>query len=619
MRLNRIIVLGSGVVLSVVLPLAAYAAADVATTTDYVPGEVLVEWNTSVQSNTSLADRVSIIPVSDVEQAVAVLQLDSHIKQVEPNYKRYLFVTPDDTYFSSQLHLEQSTDADIDIATAWDTTTGDRSIVVAVIDSGIDLDHPDLVDNIWINSDEIADNGIDDDENGYIDDVNGWDFIDNDNDPNSTPDSVSPNDTYVLHGTHVSGIIGATGNNGQGVAGINWEVSLMPLRIFGDDGASDIGAILDAIAYAEANGATILNMSYGSPYASSLEEDAMAEAYTAGLLSVAAAGNNSENLNTTPYYPVCYDDVIGVAAVDSTDAAASFTNYGADCVDLAAPGDNILSTFYYDSTSDYTEPYGYFSGTSMATPVIVGVAALLKAVEPTLDSATLTDLLVNSTDVLADTTLGSGRVNAATALDLLSSAGPGAVAISAYHSDKRHTKISAQIRTRDSTPYFYWPKPTSVEDIAGYYLYFGRDRVDPTTDGNLQTSRIFEPSVHGNETNYRLRICTLDATGVTSPITQFEYLVDTKIKRPTWQSVQPTDQGVYLRWYKPKHEHTLGYYVYRSTKKNGSFTKISSSLLGSKKYTDSSVQAGRNYYYKVRAVDDLGNESQLSEAKRIKL
>lgn len=620
-----------------ILPMSAWSAENPFTTTDFsaldasattsadfVPGEVLVEWNTTVQSDEPLAERVSVVTVSDVEQAVEVLQLDSRIKHVEPNYKRYLFVEPDDVYYSSQTHLEQSNDADIDAAVAWDTTTGDRSIVVAVIDSGVDLDHPDLVDNIWTNPNEIFGNGIDDDNNGYIDDINGWDFMDDDNDPNSTPVG-DYNDTYVLHGTHVAGIIGATGNNNQGVTGVNWEVSIMPLRIFGDNGESSTSAIIDAIAYAQANGADILNMSYGSYFASDLEEAAMAEAYADGILSVAAAGNDVVDLNTIPSYPVCYDNVLGVAAVDEVDDAASFTNYGTDCVDLAAPGDNILSTFYLDLTStDFTEPYGWFSGTSMATPIVVGVAALLKSVDSSLDPATLTDLMVDTTDSLADATLGSGRLNAAAAIDDLLNSGPDAVAVTAYHTTSQITEVSEEKRTRDATPYFSWPEPDSVEDVAGYYVYFGRERLDPTTYGTLQTDRTFEPApIHGNENTYRLRVRAIDAAGTVSPLTQFLYIIDTKIKRPTWNSIKATDDGVRLRWYRPKQDHVLGYYVYRSTHRSGPFNKVTSRLLGrtrsSATYIDKTTKPNQAYYYKVRAVDDLGNASTLSQAKRIVL
>lgn len=587
---------------------------------EYVAGEVLVEWDTALQNNELLADRISVVEVSDVEQAINVLQLDSRVKQVEPNYKRYLYVEPDDVYYSSQLHLEQSTDADIDAAAAWDTTTGDRSIIVAVIDSGVYLEHPDLIDNIWTNPNEIASNGLDDDNNGYIDDTNGWDFIDDDNDPNPTP-AGAYNTTYVLHGTHVAGIVGATGNNARGVTGVNWEVSIMPLRIFGDNGESSTSAIIDAIAYAQANGADILNMSYGSYFASDLEEQAMNDAYAAGLLSIAAAGNDTVNLNTLPSYPVCYDNVVGVAAVDETDAAAWFTNYGTDCVDLAAPGDNIFSTFYFDLTSDdFTEPYGWFSGTSMATPIVAGAAALLKSIDGSLEPNVMADILADSADSLSDDTLGSGRLNLASAMADLLSSGPEAVAITGYHTSDKIIELRSDQRTRDATPYFSWPKPDSVEDIAGYYVYFGKDRLNPVTAGTFQTERDYEPSpIHGNEKKYRLRVKAVDEDAISSPLTQFVYLVDTKIKRPTWNSIKRIDNGVQLRWHRPKQEHTLGYFVYRSINRSGPFRKMTNYLMARRLFIDTAVQSGQTYYYRVRAVDDLGNESTLSKIRRIAL
>jgi hypothetical protein len=314
-----------------------------------------------------------------------------------------------------------------------------------------------------------------------------------------------------------------------------------------------------------------------------------------------------------------------VTAVDSDDTTASFTNYGTDCSDVAAPGENILSTFYLDLTSTYfTEPYGWLSGTSMATPVVSGVAALLLAVDNSLDPDTLTDLLVDSADPVADATIGSGRVNATTAIDALLNSGPDPVALSAYHTEQRTTEVSAEKRTRDSTPVFSWPEPDSVEDITGYYVYFGKERFDPVTSGTLQTERKFTPQpIHGNETTYRLRVRSVDSAGTTSALTQFLYLIDTKVKRPTWRDVTETDEGVRLRWYKPKQEHVLGYYIYRASKKTEQFQKVSSRIINQRgssgNYTDTTAKAGHAYYYKVRSVDDLGNVSTLSEPKRIVL
>lgn len=599
--------------------------------TDYVPGEVLVQWKQDyfgIQADQGRmlntfksVNPISVLSVDDVTAALQDFEHDPRVAHVEPNYQRHLMLTPDDVEYAYQLHLEQSTDYDIDAEAAWDTTTGDRDIIVAVIDSGVDLDHPDLTDNIWTNPNEIAGNGIDDDANGYIDDVSGWDFIENDNDPNPTPTGLSCDSTcqiYVLHGTHVAGIIGATGDNTTGVTGVNWNVSIMPLRIFDADGNSTTAGELEAIAYAQANGATIINMSYGGYYYSPLEDEAITEANDAGIVSVAAAGNDATNLNLTPSYPVCNDNVIGVGAVDELDITTSFSNYGSSCVDVAAPGENIYSTYYTnDSLHGFTEDYGYLSGTSMATPIVSGLASLLWSADSALTAAEVTSTIIETVDPIVDAELGSGRVNAATAIDFVTSQGPDAVTISAYTNAHQTIALTPDERSSDSTPYFTWTEPTSVETVSGYYVYGGTTKEDPVTAGTLQSSTIFTPVIHGNETTYYVRVKAVDALGQTSEVTEFAYLIDTKVGRPVWQSLERTALGAQLRWYRPAAEHVVGYYVYRSRQRSGRFKKITQRLVAKTSYLDKKPQRGKHYYYKVRAVDNLGNLSTLTVAKKI--
>lgn len=604
--------------IGLILGKTVLAAAIPSAQSDYVPGEVLVRWKNDP------SQRVSLVQVDNVAEAVRTLRLDQRVAWAEPNYKRYLSVIPDDPEYAGQVYLEQSSDHDIDAEAAWDTTTGTRSVIIAVIDSGTDIDHPDLIDNIWTNPNEIADNGIDDDANGYIDDVHGWDFIENDNDPSPTPTGLTYNEIYVLHGTHVAGIIGASGNNTTGVTGVNWKVSIMPLRIFDDDGESTADAELNAIAYAEANGAFVMNMSYGGYSYSLFEDQAIQDAYAAGVLSVAAAGNDTIDLDLIPSYPVCYDHVLGVGAVDSNDATSFFTNYGNTCVDLSAPGENILSTHYYDPTNGFTDYYGYLSGTSMATPVVTGVAALLWATNAisnslaTLAPSDVASTLINSTDAISDTELGSGRVNAAAVVDTVFSPGPDAVAITAYTNSHESQTIGDDKRTNDATPYFVWDEPTSVQAaVNGYYVYFGTDRVDPVTDGTLQTGTTITPTVSaGNEVTYHLRIKAVDTLGQTSDLTDFKYVIDTKLARPVWRSVRRTAAGVQLRWYRPKGEYVVGYYVYRSHQRFGVYKRITPSLIIKRSYLDKKVQRQTHYYYKVRAYDDLDNHSILTARRR---
>lgn len=606
----------------IVSSLMAAAFASPVLADDYVPNEVLVKWKDSPAASGVAA--VSTIRVSDVETALELFAADDRVDYVEPNYKRYLAALPDDPDYFVQWYLDQSSDHDIDAEAAWEISTGATQVVVAVIDTGIDMNHPDLVDQLWTNPNEVADNGVDDDGNGFIDDVHGWDFIANDNNPSAQPSSSLFTTDYVLHGTHVAGTIGAKGDNGVGVTGVNWNVQIMPLKIFNDDGEGDTDGIAEAVEYAIANGADIINMSYGGSSSTQTEENVMTAAADAGIVLVAAAGNESRNLNTHPFYPACYDQVIGVGATDDADVITDFSNFGSNCVDVAAPGEFIYNTYYYDDTGTYTalnDEYGYMSGTSMATPVVSGIAGLVLATNPNLSASEVSDIIIATTDDIGDDTLGSGRVNAAQAVAAaVDEQNPEPVNITSYHSSSAANSIAEQDRTRDASPYFSWDEPVSLASVAGYYVYFGRERLNPITDGILQSSRSYTPveALHGNERTYRLRIRTLDSEGRTSDLAQFEYVIDRRIKRPTWQSLKATTDGVQLRWYKPSADHAIAYKVYRSTDRDGQYQSISGEI-SLKKFTDTQVRDNQRYYYRVRAIDDLGNESELGEIKTIKL
>jgi subtilisin family serine protease len=305
--------------------------------------------------------------------------------------------------------------ADIAAPRAWSTTTGDADTVVAVIDTGTDINHPDLKNNVWINPGETAGNGVDDDKNGYVDDVNGWDFHNNDA---SVYDAASEDS----HGTHVAGTIAAEGNNGIGVTGVNWKAKIMPLKFLGPNGGYTSNAV-KAIDYAVAKGAKISNNSWGGGGYSQTLKDAISRADASGHLFIAAAGNGGsdgigDDNDATPSYPASYDNpnIVSVAATDSKDALAGFSNYGGASVDLAAPGVGILSTLPGNT-------YGSYNGTSMATPHVSGVAALLKSKNPAADDATLKERLIKSVDArsnLSGKTTTGGRLNAAEALGVKS-------------------------------------------------------------------------------------------------------------------------------------------------------------------------------------------------------
>jgi subtilisin family serine protease len=322
----------------------------------YVPGELLVKYRPSVRAMASeyfrsrwgvatvrTFKRIGVQQVKlpkdmTVEAALEMFHNDPDVEYAEPNYLRYATATtPNDTFYSNLWGLDNAGDTDIDAPEAWDITTGNSNVVVAVLDSGVDYNHPDLSNNMWRNVGEIAGNGLDDDGNGKVDDVRGWDFVDDDNDPIDSYD----------HGTHVAGTIAAEGNNGTGITGVVWTAQIMVLRFLDAFGSGSVADAVEAIDYAIEKGARVINASYGSYAYSIAERDAIVRARNAGILFVAAAGNDNWNNDSgTRHYPSSYDlaNIIAVAATDQSDSRAYFSNYGATSVDVAAPGTSILSS-----------------------------------------------------------------------------------------------------------------------------------------------------------------------------------------------------------------------------------------------------------------------------------
>jgi len=322
-------------------------------------------------------------------------------------------VLPNDPMFKDQWALNNvgqnggKAKADLNALNAWLKTQGSSDVVVAVLDSGVDYTHPDLVANMWIRPDNIPQ--YRDDELGTFNDLHGFNAADNQSDP------MDDNG----HGTHCAGIIGAEGDNDEGIAGINWKVEIMPLKFMGRGGFGTTKDAIEAINYAIERkragvNVKVINASWGSTMYSKALEDAIRAAGEEGILFVAAAGNNSTNNDKQPHYPSNYKlpNVISVAALDRNDQLASFSNYGVNTVHVAAPGKDILSTWLNDG-------YREASGTSMATPYVAGVAALVLASEPKLSMEKLRERVLQSVDKL-DSLNGKvesgGRINAAKAL-----------------------------------------------------------------------------------------------------------------------------------------------------------------------------------------------------------
>ena len=418
------------------------------------------------------AEHWHLPPGLGVAQAIQALGANPNVLYAEPNYIVQAVEIPNDPRFAELWGLHNiglpsgTPDADADVLEAWQLPPGTGPVVVAVIDTGLDYNHPDLVGRMWVNPREIPGNGIDDDGNGYIDDTNGWDFVNNDNDPKDDHG----------HGTHVSGTIAGNGNNGTGVigiAGLNPNVQLMPLKFLDASGWGTTANAVSCVNYAgsvkDASGNKVVRItsnSWGGGGKSKTLESAIANS---SALFVAAAGNDGTN---TIFYPAGYPqaNIIAVAATDNNDALAGFSNFSPDWVDLAAPGVGILSTTPSNS-------YASWSGTSMATPHVSGVAALLMSQDPSLSINAVKAQILATVDPLASLTgktLTGGRLNARRALGAPElppdSSAPAAV-----------TDLAATVASATSVT-LTWTAPGNDGNTGRAYVYDLRYSTAPISD-----------------------------------------------------------------------------------------------------------------------------------------
>jgi len=396
-----------------------------------VIGRITARLNDEVEDRIESVDGLNVIEDEDgrsADEVVAQYRALPEVEYAEVNgiitldHKESAgkHIHANDEMFSRQWGLFNSGEnggkfgADISAMRAWAVTTGSDQVVVAVIDSGVDYSHPDLANNIWTRPQIIKAYQDDDLTSGdaidhAVDDVHGFNFVDDNDDP------MDDNG----HGTHCAGIIGAEGDNGLGIAGVNWNVKIMPLRFMDADGAGTTKDAIEAINYvidrkrAGVN-VRIISASWGSTAKSRALADVISRAFAEGILFVAAAGNSSSNNDQTPHYPASYNlaNMVSVAAADRNDELASFSNYGAESVNVAAPGEEILSTWLEHG---FTEK----KGTSMATPFVAGVAALILSRNPKMPVSDLRAKLLQSVDVLPalkGKVSSGGRINAAKAV-----------------------------------------------------------------------------------------------------------------------------------------------------------------------------------------------------------
>ncbi len=376
------------------------------------PGELIVKFNDAVEAGrvdeineqfgARIVKRFRItgayhIELQDKARTWEIIRAYNELPETEyaePNYIYEAFVIPNDPYYSQLWGMEK-----IQAPEAWDIQTGDSSIVVAVIDTGLDYNHEDIIGNVWQNAGEMPDNGYDDDGNGYVDDVRGWNFVSNNNNP----------DDDNNHGTHCSGVIGAVGDNYTGVVGVNWNVKVMPLKFLNGGGSGDLDDAVSAIEYAIINGADVMSNSWGGGGYSQTMYDAISAADDEGIIFVAAAGNSYTNTDNNPAYPACYDldNIISVAATTSSDGKAYFSNYGLVTVDLGAPGSGIYSTVAGNG-------YSSMDGTSMACPHVAGACAMVWAEFPDFTHAEVKDRILTYVDLIssmAGKCVTGGRLN----------------------------------------------------------------------------------------------------------------------------------------------------------------------------------------------------------------
>lgn len=484
---------------------------------DAVPGQLVVGFtptSTDRQQQkavdkvgATIEDRIDSIDGAlvsvDPEETDAVaeeLARQRAVDYVEPNYTLHASRLPNDRMFGEQWGLRNvgqyggKAGADVHATDAWDVTTG-ANVTVAVVDTGVDYAHPDLAANSWSNPADPP-NGVDDDHNGFVDDVHGVDFVDEDANP---ADDAG-------HGSHVAGIIGAKGNNLTGVAGVNWDVKLMALKFLDADGEGNTADAANAIDYAVSHGARVINASWGGPAFSQALYQAVRRAGDKGVEFVAAAGNDGRNADVKPDYPAAFDlpNMISVAATDATDRLVDFSNFGATSVDLAAPGDDIDSTV--PAATD-ASGYASFSGTSMATPFVTGAIALYLSKYPQATGDQARTAVLQSVDKLsglAGKVATGGRLDIAKALGASApntAAGPDRTPPAPFSLLRPHNKRHLKKRKLR----FLWQRSRDAGGIRFYKLYMNRRPVKTIRDKDGPGGKDPRPRVRAHLTTGRHR------------------------------------------------------------------------------------------------------------------
>lgn len=466
----------------------------VAATPEAVPGEYIVKFKDDVVATSSIqqlsrelgsyikdtipGQNIVVIkrPVFEIQSnAVKMLAQHPNVDIVEPNYIYRINKMPNDPMLGQLWGMintgqpdsqrrEGIAGIDIGAQQAWDITTGSKDVIVAVIDTGVNYNHPDLKDNMWTNAAELnGEAGVDDDGNGIIDDIHGASFV------TAAKPTGDPLDDHG-HGSHCSGTIGATGDDGKGIVGVAWNVRIMGVKFLSANGSGSLDGALKAIDYATSHGAKILSNSWGGGGYSETLKQAIERSNSAGTLFVAAAGNESNNNDSNPTYPATYDvpNILSVAAIDNRGQIASFSNYGKTKVHVGAPGVNILSSTKGDK-------YDSWSGTSMATPHVSGMAVLLASAEPALSGVEMKERIIATSKPLPGLR-GKSKGGLANAYTMLTNTLP--------QPDPNDPVNWQSVEVQHSTPHPYTSKSNLVyevsvpgaKQIAVYFSKFDTER-----------------------------------------------------------------------------------------------------------------------------------------------
>jgi len=491
---SKKVIVATAVILTASMTLAAK-------TPEFVPGEYVVKLKTnqiSTFSKNTLSTKLSAFVKSTIPgQNIVVVKkasfesLDSAIKSLhenpmveyaEPNYIFRINKIPNDPMYAQLWGMQNIGQADpkgqagmagfdVSAEKAWEIQTGNKEKIIAVIDTGVDYTHPDLVENMWVNeAEKNGQKGVDDDKNGVVDDIYGYNAVNNSGDPKDDQG----------HGSHCAGTIAAKGNDGRGVVGVNWDARIMAVKFLDANGGGTLENAVKAIDYATKMGANVMSNSWGGGGFTQTLLDAIKRSNEAGAVFIAAAGNDDTNNDSSPTYPGSYqvENIVAVAAIDNRGQRASFSNYGRKTVHLGAPGVNILSTT--------GGKYASFSGTSMATPHVAGVAALLWANEPSLTAKEIKQRLVTTVRPVASMkgrTITGGIVDAYAALT--NTVPPPDM------NDPANWSLSLPLDVKSASPYAKNTNQTFEINVPGakeFALYF--DKFD--TESGYDTVTIYD-------------------------------------------------------------------------------------------------------------------------------